>query len=45
MAINGLGCGKKLARAFEEFSNGEVHRLQLLYPDEFMCPSGERKRA
>lgn len=38
-AINGLGCGKKLARAFEEFSGGEVHRLQLLYPNEFVTSS------
>ena len=34
-ALNGHGCGKKLAKAIEDWSDGRINRLQLMYPDEF----------
>jgi hypothetical protein len=34
-AVSGLGCSKRLAKAFEDYTNGAINRLQLLYPEEF----------
>jgi hypothetical protein len=34
-ALNGSGCSRRLAKAFEIYTGGKISRLQLLYPDEF----------